>query len=115
MKRLLKGAQKTTPFMRLVPSTEIVLGIAKKTFIPDDVVRFCNFSTYGGTESMVNGLTVVENTAEIVAWYDPDITSADRIRILDTGADYEIIGDPENIEMRNQEMKFKIRKIKGGA
>ena len=115
MRRLSKGAQKTTPFMRLVATSNVVLGVAKKTYEPDGVVRFCNFSTYGGTDVSINGLVAVEDTAEIVAWYEHDITSADRIRILDTGADYEIIGEPENIELRNQEMKFKVRRVKGGA
>ena len=115
MKRLNKGAQKTTPFMRLIPTSNTVLGVVKKTYEPDGIVRFCNFSTYGGTEINVNGILTVEDTAEIVSWFEPDITSADRIRLLETGADYEIIGEPENIELRRQEMKFKVRRVKGGA
>lgn len=115
MKRLSKGAQKTTPFMRLVPTENRVNGVRVKTFDPDGIVRFCNFSTYGGTEQTVNGVLAVENTAQIVTWFEPDITSADRIRILETGADYEIIGEPENIELRRQEMQFKVRRVKGGA
>lgn len=115
MKRLAKGAQKTTPFMRLVPTENRVNGVRVKTFDPDGIVRFCNFSTYGGTEQTVNGVLSVEDTAQIVTWYEPDITSADRIRILETGADYEIIGEPENIELRRQEMQFKVRRVKGGA
>ena len=115
MKRLAKGAQKTTPFMRLVPTENRVNGVRVKTFDPDGIVRFCNFSTYGGTEQTVNGVLSVEDTAQIVTWFEPDITSADRIRILETGADYEIIGEPENIELRRQEMQFKVRRVKGGA
>lgn len=115
MKRLSKGAQKTTPFMRLVPTENRVNGVRVKTFDPDGIVRFCNFSTYGGTEQTVNGVLAVEDTAQIVTWFEPDITSADRIRILETGADYEIIGEPENIELRRQEMQFKVRRVKGGA
>ena len=115
MKRLAKGAQKTTPFMRLVPTENRVNGVRVKTFDPDGIVRFCNFSTYGGTEQTVNGVLSVEDTAQIVTWYEPDITSADRIRILETGADYEISGEPENIELRRKEMQFKVRRVKGGA
>ena len=115
MKRLSKGAQKTTPFMRLVPTENRVHGVTVKTFEPDGIVRFCNFSTYGGTEQTVNGVLAVENTAQIVTWFEPDITSADRIRILETGADYEIIGEPENIELRRREMQFKVRRVNGGA
>lgn len=115
MKRLAKGAQKTTPFMRLVAKSERINGVTVKTYDPDGMVRFCNFSTYGGTEQTVNGVLSVEDTAEIVTWFEPDITSADRIRLLETGVDYEIIGEPENIELRRQEMQFKVRRVKGGA
>ena len=115
MKRLDKGKQKTTPFMRLAPTTERVNGVTVKTYSPDGVVRFCNFSTYGGTEKTVNDILVIEDTAQIVAWYEPDITGADHIRLLETGAEYEIIGEPENIELRKQEMTFKVRRVKGGA
>ena len=120
MKRLAKGAQRTTPFMRLVPTENRVNGVRVKTFDPDGIVRFCNFSTYGGTtiagtEPEVNNVIAVIDTAQVVTWFEPDITSADRIRILETGADYEIIGEPENIELRRQEMQFKVRRVKGGA
>lgn len=120
MKRLSKGAQKTTPFMRLVARSERVNGVTVKTYDPDGMVRFCNFSTYGGTtvaasEPDTNGIIAVEDTAQVVTWFEPDITSADRIRLLETGVEYEILGEPENIEMRQQEMQFKVRRVKGGA
>ena len=115
MRRLTKGAQKTTPYMRLVAKSERVNGVTVKTYDPDGVVRFCNFSTYGGTEQVVNGVLTVEDTAQMVTWFEPDITSADRIRLLETGTDYEIIGEPENIELRGQEMQFRVRRVKGGA
>lgn len=115
MRRLAKGNQKSTPFMRLVPSSERVNGVTVKTYEPDGITRFCNFSTYGGTESIKNGLLVVEDTAEVTTWFEPDITSADRIRLLETNTDYDILGEPENIEFRRQEMTFKVRRVKGGA
>lgn len=115
MRRLAKGAQKTTPFMRLVARSERINGVTVKTYDPDGIVRFCNFSTYGGTEQNVNGVYSVEDTAEVVTWFEPDITSADRIRLLESGTDYEIIGEPENIELRQQEMQFKVRRVRGGA
>lgn len=115
MIRLAKGAQKTTPYMRLVATKTLVNGVTVKTYEPDGIVRFCNFSTYGGTERDVNGLLSVEDTAQVVTWYEPDIKASDRIRILETDADYEIIGEPENIELRKQEMTFKVRRIKGGV
>lgn len=115
MKRLSKGAQKTTPYMRLVATSERIDGVTVKTYDPDGFLRFCNFSTYGGTERDVNGVLVVEDTAQVVAWFEADIKGGDRIRLLETGADYEIIGEPEDIELRHQEMQFKVRRVKGGV
>lgn len=115
MIRLAKGAQKTTPYMRLVATKTLVNGVTVKTYEPDGIVHLCNFSTYGGTERDVNGLLSVEDTAQVVTWYEPNLKSGDCIRILTTNVDYEIIGEPENIELRNQEMMFKVRRIKGGV
>lgn len=115
MQRMNKGAQKATPFELLKASTTVTLGVPKKTFTGDGLTRFCNFSTYGGTEREVNGLLVVDDTAAVVTWYDPEIKSGDRIKLLESGAVYDIIGQPENIELRNQEMSFKVSRIKGGA
>lgn len=115
MRRLAKGAQKTTPYMRLIPKSTKVNAVTVTTYDPDGIVRFCNFSTYGGTEKQVNGILSVEDTAQVVAWYEPDITSGDHIRLLETGVEYEIIGEPEDIELRHQDMQFKVRRVKGGA
>ena len=122
MQRMQKGNQKTTPFYLFVGSYENHNGINKRVFTIDksgDIpnVRFCNFSTYGGSEYQNNGVYTVDDTANVVTWYDPAITSACAIQLCDdpTGALYEILGQPENIEMRNQEMAFKVRRYKGGA
>mgnify|MGYP005879368963 FL=1 len=75
---------------------------------------FCgSFKTYGGTEKNVNGVYSIEDTANVETWYTPKITSDCRIVVLDNGAVYEIIGEPENVEMRNIYLKFKLRRYKG--
>jgi hypothetical protein len=71
--------------------------------------------SYGGTETTINGVLSVEDTAQIVCWYRPDIRSECRLVRLTDGAVYEVIGEPENIEMRNQFLKFKVRRVAGGA
>lgn len=123
MQRMQKGNQKTTPFYLFVGSYVNHNGINKRVFTPEtdangvQIVRFCNFSTYGGSEYQNNGVYTVDDTANVVTWYDPAITSACAIQLCDdlTGVLYEILGQPENIEMRNQEMSFKVRRYKGGA
>lgn len=79
---------------------------------------FGSFKTYGGTkvkEKIVNGIYVIEDTANIETWYRPDITSHCRIARANDGAIFDIMNEPENINMRNQFLKFKVRRVKGGA
>lgn len=103
--------------MLLVPTNSKVMGVSKKTFpaVSDGTLFFGSFKTYGGTEHEVNGLLSVEDTATVETWYRPDITSGCRVAIAGTNAVYEIVGEPENIEMRNQFLKFKVSRVKGGA
>lgn len=123
MQRLSKGFQKTTPFYYYVGSYQNVNGVNKRVWtIEKDsnnipVVRFCNYSTYGGNEYQNNGVYVVDDTAQVVTWFDPAIMAGGAISRCDdpTGAIYEILGEPENIEQRNQELTFKVRRYKGGA
>lgn len=112
----------------LTPAYSTAYGVSKKTFpsitealnevdTNDKPINlfFGNFKTYGGTERDVDGLYVIEDTASIETWYRPDIVSDCRIGVIATGAVYEIWGEPENINMRNQYLKFKVRRYKGGA
>lgn len=79
---------------------------------------FGSFKTYQGTfikESNINGLFSIEDTANIETWYRPDITSNCRIARANDNAIYDIINEPENINMRNQFLKFKVKRVKGGV
>lgn len=106
----------TVPIELLTPERyETVKGVRKPVF-PESGSRLnCSFKTYGGTENTQNGVYSVIDTANIETWYTPEIKADCRIKLLETGAIYEIIGEPENINMRNQYCKFKVRRIKGGA
>jgi SPP1 family predicted phage head-tail adaptor len=95
------------------PTYETVKGVTKKVYPEKGEVIFCSFKTYGGTETTVNDQLVVVDTATIETWYRPDITSSSVIKL--NNKTYEVIGEPENIEMRNQFMKFKVQAVKGGA
>lgn len=105
----------TTAFL-LEPKTKTVKGTVVKEYTTPGFnnVISCSFKTYGGTEKDVNGITAVENTAVIETWYRPDIKADCRIALED-GTEYEIINTPENINMRNQFLKMKVRALKGGA
>ncbi len=95
------------------PKTITTKGSTKKTYIDAGKI-YCSFRTFGGTETTSNGVLTVENTAVVDTWYNPEITADSRVKTADGGI-YEILGTPENIEMRNQFMRFKICEIRGGA
>lgn len=115
MYRPTEAAQMVTPCKLQQPVNTTSYGVNKKTWQDVKGVVMANFKTYGGTEKNDNGIITVEETAQIVCRYRPDIKSDTRIVLLQTGAVYEILGDPENIEMRNAFLKFKVRRVKGGA
>ena len=110
-----EAAQMTTPLQLQQPVTKTSYGVNTKTYENIKGVIMANLKTFGGTEKNDNGIITVEDTAQIVCRYRPDIKSGCRIVLLQTGAVYEILGVPENIEMRNMFLKFKIRRVKGGA
>lgn len=103
--------------MLLVPQYSDSYGVTTKTYpaIADGIPINGNFKTYGGTERDSNGLYSIENTAIIETWYRPDIKSDCRIGVPQTGEIYDILGEPENINMRNQYIKMKVIQVKGGA
>lgn len=102
------------PLFLLIPNVETVKGSPKKVYPSQGIMIFGSFRTFGGTERNENGLLVVEDTAVVETWYRPDIKADCRVRDSD-GVEYEILGTPENIGMRNRFLKFKIRAVKGGA
>lgn len=104
----------TVPMLVLIPQTRKAKGSAKKIYPDEGELIYCSFRTFGGTEIISNNALVIENTATIETWYRPDITS-DCILQDVNGLKYEILGTPENINMRNQILKFKVRAVKGGA
>ena len=98
-----EAAQMTTPLRLQRPVNAVSYGVNIKTYEND------------------NGVISVEDTAQVVCWYRPDIKSDCRVVLLDGSEDtdnakyYEILGEPENIEQRNMFLKFKVRRIKGGV
>lgn len=110
------AAEFTTPLILQKPSAlSSYNGVRTNTGYTDDPdIVYGNFKTYGGTETVVDGVLEIIETAEITTWFRPDITSNCRIKRADNGAVYEILNEPENIELRNQFLKFKVRRVKGG-
>lgn len=74
---------------------------------------FGSFKTYGGTENMSNDMYTVFDTAVIDTWWNPEIKSDCQIYICETEEVWDVISNPENIDMRHQFMQFKVQKIGG--
>lgn len=115
MKEFTPSMPYTVAIELLKPTMATVKGVPTKTFPSTGIHLNCSFKTYGGTETTENDLYSVIDTANVETWYRPDITSDCRIKVLETGCEYEIIGKPENIDMRHQFMRFKVRAIEGGV
>lgn len=91
---------------------ESVDGVPVKNW-GEGVLFFANVKSYGGTERVANDLLVIEDTVTVTTWFRPDIKASCRVRILSTGALYEIINEPENWDMRGQFIVCKCRRVKG--
>lgn len=103
------------PFSLLSPDERREKGVLIKTYPETGPQINCNFKTWGGTEREKNDIVTVEDTAFIETWYRPDIRSNCRLKRLEDGAIFEIITPPEDIDFRHQYLKFKVRRIQGGA
>lgn len=111
-----KNAQEMrTPVKLLIPTgTQKYNGVNRPTYPTDGDVIFVNWKSYGGTETTVNGVYSILDTALITTWYRPDINANCRL-LREDGAVYEIMNEPENIEMQNVTLTFKVQRVKGGA
>lgn len=108
------------PMKVLIPTYVNVKGVNKKVYpdianVSDDCLVFASFKTYGGSETNVNDVYTIIDTATVTTWYNPLITSECRIALMDNSKIYEVINEPENIEMRNQFMQFKVKRVGGKA
>lgn len=102
-----------TPAELLIPSYSKYNGVSKKSFPDKGELIFINFKSRGGTDSVVDGVYSVIDTAEIVTWYDPRIKSDCRIRVESDV--YDIKGDPEDVERQHVHMILKVEKVSGGV
>ena len=90
-----------TPVKLLTPTYTAYNGVETKTYPVDGDLIFVNWKTYGGTETTVNGVYSILDTAEITTWYRPDIKANCRL-LREDGTVYEIISEPENTDLNNR-------------
>lgn len=102
----------TVPAMLLKRTLTKINGVNQESF-EEKTMFSCAAKSYGGTEKVVNGVYVIEDTWQIDAWFNPDFAKGDRVRFLDDNTEYEILASPENINRRGQYMRFKVSRIGG--
>ena len=103
-----------TPVKLLIPTYTKYNGVSRATYPADGDIIFVNWKSYGGTETTVNGVYSILDTAHITTRYRPDITADCRL-LREDGEIYEIISEPENTELNNKFCEFKVQRVKGGA
>lgn len=104
----------SVPLYLFSPTSKTAKGSTKKAYSESGELIYCSFRTFGGTEVTNNDTYSIEDTAIVETWYRPDIKADCKFKDVD-GVQYEVIGTPENINKRNQYLKFKIRAVRGGA
>ena len=103
----------TTPVKLQVATETPARGNIIKTYTDSDEFN-CSWKQKGGTEITSNGVLMIEDTAEITCWYNPNIKANSRLINKLNNLAYEVIGTPENVDNMNKFMKFKVRKVTGG-
>lgn len=101
-----------TPAIHKKATTETVENRTVKTFTEVGTVRG-KFKQKGTAETNANGLTVINEKTTFITWYKADFKAADILTI--GGIDFEIKGEPENVEMRSRYMVLTLERISGGA
>ena len=89
-----------------------VNGRTVKTYKEVGTVRG-KFKQKGTAETNANGLTLINEKTTFTTWYKADLAAADILTI--NGVDFEIIGTPENVEMRSRYAVITLERIGGGA
>lgn len=93
-------------------TSQIVNGRTSKTYTEVGTIRG-KYKQKGTAETSANGLTIINEKTTFTTWYKADIVAADILTI--GGIDFEIIGKPENVEMRSRYMVLTLERISGGA
>lgn len=107
--------QMRTPVMLLSPAeTKKYNGVSYQEKYQETGIIFVNWKSFGGTEATVNGVYSIEDTAQVTTRYRPDIKADCCLKLID-GRIYEILGEPENPDMANKYLIFKVKRVKGGA
>lgn len=71
------------------------------------------FKQKASREMNANGLVVVHGNITYTTWWKRDLKAGDLLEI--DGVDYEVKGEPENVEMRGRYAVLDLEIFRGGA
>ena len=101
-----------TPAVHKKATIQVINGRNSKGYTEVGTIRG-KFKQKGTAETNSNGLTIINEKTTCTTWYNADIKAADILTI--GGLDFEIVGNPENVEMRSRYMVLTLERISGGA
>lgn len=98
--------------IRIKHRTETTVGGVPSVSYADasSPVDFCNWKGKGGTEKEAFGVPSVEDTAELIMWFRPDIQKWDQVLLNDDPAQAYEVTNVENVEMRGFYAIIKVKK-----
>ena len=94
----------------LIPTPVKVNGANKISYVEGELFG-CRMKSYGGREESVNDVYRVVEQYNVETYYNPTIGKNYRIRILQDGSEWKVLTQPENVEMGNKYMLFKIERV----
>ena len=103
-----------TPAVLKHVSYTMIEGRSQKTFTEAENPNIRGkFKQKGSTELNANGLTIVNDHTSFITWWRSDFRASDILTI--NGIDYQIIGTPEDVEMRHRYAVLNLVRYEGGA
>ena len=108
----------STPINVIIPTIRDEQGKDIKDYKnpAEKFLMFCSFKTFGGTETVNNGVITTLETAEITTYFDPRIKANCRIELAESeGETFDILGAPEDLDKSHEIFKFKVQRVRGGA
>ena len=110
-----KAAKETRKAVKLlIPTAASYHGVQKPSYPTTGETVFVSWKSFGGTESVVNGVLSVIDTAQVTMRYRPDVKVGCRFLRSD-GAVYEIKGEPENVDLANLWLICRLERVKGSG
>lgn len=101
------------PFKILSLTKQFVNGVNKQTYVEGDTVYFCSAKAWVGSAKTIDNVSGEEDTLTVDSWFIPELKKNDRIKLLDDNSVWELPVSPENINRRNQYMRFKVVRYNG--